>query len=423
MRIAQKVSMTTRSQCLSVGAAVSVLAALVAAAPASSAAPATSALPADAAARAVSTTFGMESHAYGTKIDRNRLLASGATANSVIACTTRAGIARHNNVAGVNMSPTVSADEVRSQGRTAKNGGVVSTTSRNTITSGSLLGGEVRFRGLSSQSRTWHDSDGFHNRIRMDLDHLRVGGSRVDLSGGMQRLDVSGLGTLTVFQRWTRSTDAHASARGVVLRLVLDDGTRVRVGHSYSHMLPRVHGPMGGATWGSQVEAAGGSVTSGRTAFQVMPCPGTNGTVRENATTGISLPNVVEADAVATHTWGVQRPDVQRGYTQAEVVEATLGDGDVVASGIQSKANVTRKDGTLSRDARGTRVLSLMVNGVDVRDELTPGVPFDVAGLGSITFKKVTPVPSGIDVVALEVVLLDSTVIELGHSIMRIKGR
>jgi hypothetical protein len=286
-----------------------------------------------------------------------------------------------------------------------------------------MLGGEVRFRGLSSQSRTWNDSDGFHNQIRMDLASLRVGGARVNLSGGMQKLDVSGLGTLTVFQRWTRSTNAQASARGVVLRLMLNDGTRVRVGHSYSHMMPRVHGPMSGSTWGSRVEAAGGKATSGRTAFQVMPCPGTNGNVRENTSAGISLPDVVQADAVATHVWGVQRPDVQRGYTQAEIVEATLGAAGVTASGIQSRANVTRSDGTLSRDAKGTRLLSLMVDGVDVRDDLTPGVPFDVAGLGTVTFKKITPIPNGIDVVAVEVVLLDDTVVELGHSIMRIKGR
>ena len=405
--------MNARLKMLSLGATASVLAALVATAPASSAGSAA------AAARPVVTNFGMEHHAFGTKVDKNPALASGATANSIIGCTTLAGIVRHNSVAGVNAAPLVTASEIKSRGVTAKQDGVVSVTSRNTITRGSLLGGEVRFRGLSSQSRTWHNSSGLHNRITMDLARLVIGGDPVAVSGGMPPIDVAG-GTLTVFQRWTRNSATEASARGVVLRLVLDDGTRVRVGHSYSHMFPRIYGPMSGSTWGSLVKLGGNTVTSGKTAFQVMPCRGTGGNVRENTTAGITLPGVVETDVITTHVRGVQKPRTQRGYTQAQIAEATLGAAGVTLTGIQSKANVTRSDGTLSRNAKGTRLLTLMVGGSDIRNQLTPGEPFNVGGLGTITFKKVTKIPNGIDVVAVEVVLLDNTVIELGHSIMRI---
>lgn len=89
-------------------------------------------------------------------------------------------------------------------------------------------------------------------------------------------------------------------------------------------------------------------------------------------------------------------------------------------TGIRSKANVTHNDGGLSRNAKGTRLLSLTVGGTDVRDQLTPGEPLDVDGLGTMPFKKVSRIPNGIDVVAVEVVVLDHTLIELGHSIMRI---
>ncbi len=410
-----KVHLNARLKMLSLGATASVLAALVATAPASSAGSAA------AAARPVVTNFGMEHHAFGTKVDKNPALASGATANSIIGCTTLAGLVRHNSVAGVNAAPLVTASEVKSRGVTAKQDGVVSVTSRNTITRGSLLGGEVRFRGLSSQSRTWHDSSGLHNRITMDLARLVIEGNPVALSGGMEQFDVAGLGTLTVFQRWTRNTATEASARGVVLRLVLNDGTRVRVGHSYSHMFPRIYGPMSGSTWGSLVKIGGNTVTSGKTAFQVMPCRGTGGNVRENTSAGITLPGVVETDLITTHVRGVQKPRTQRGYTQAQIAEATLGAAGVHLTGIQSKANVTRSDGTLSRNAKGTRLLTLTVGAIDIRDQLTPGEPFNVPELGTITFKKVTKIPNGIDVVAVEVVLLDNTVIELGHSIMRIK--
>jgi len=201
----------------------------------------------------------------------------------------------------------------------------------------------------------------------------------------------------------------------------LADGTRVLVGSSFSRMRDKVFGPMAGSTWGSQVEVAGGTVTSGRTAFQPMPCQGTRGVVRENATAGITVDGVVSTSDVATHVWGIQRPTLQRGYTQAQIARATLGTLGITAEGIVSKANVSRDHGTLRRNADGTNLLHLNVGGMDIRDELTPGMPFDIAGLGTVTFKKVTLINNGIEVVALEVALGDGTVIELGHSSMTIK--
>jgi hypothetical protein len=134
------------------------------------------------AERPVPTSFGMEHHAFGTKVDRNRARASGPTANSVIGCTSLAGLHQRNDVAGVDLSPLLTAGEVDSEGRTSQGDGVVAVVSRNTITQGSLLGGDVRFRGLSSQARTWHNSTGFHNRVSMDLARLVVNGNRVDLT-------------------------------------------------------------------------------------------------------------------------------------------------------------------------------------------------------------------------------------------------
>jgi hypothetical protein len=255
----------------------------------------------------------------------------------------------------------------------------------------------------------------------MDLARLVVNGNRVDLTSGQQTINVAG-GRLTVFQRDSRMQARDASAHGVVLRLVLANGTRVQVGSSYSSMTARVFGPMSGATWGSQVQVANGAVRSGRTAFQPMPCPGTRGNVHENTTNGITVPDVVETDAIATHVWGVQRPDLQHGYTQAEIANARLDTLGISLSGIASKANVKRDSGTLTRDAKGTHLLDFSVAGVDYRDELTPGVAFAIPGLDtSITYKKVNLIRNGIEVVAVEIVLADDTVIELGHSSMLIK--
>lgn len=374
-----------------------------------------------AAAGTTPTGFGLQHHAFGTKIAGNRVVRSGPTANSIIGCTNLAGLTRSNKVAGAKLPPLVTANEIASRGVTTKDNGVVSVTSKNTITNGALLGGEIRFRGLSSQSRTWHNKRGFHNRVTMDLARLKIDGNPVALTGGTQRLDVSG-GTLVVFSRSFHKGGGAASARGIVLRLVLDDGTRVLVGSSFSRMLNRVFGPMSGSTWGSQVDALDGSVTSGRTAFQVMPCQGTRGVVRENSTAGIDVGGVVSTSDIATHVWGIQRPSLQRGYTQAQIARATLGTLGFTATGIVSKANVKRAGGGLKRNARGTHLVGLVgPGGNDLRDRLRPGQPVDIAGLGRVTFKQVNRVRNGIEVVALEVRLLDDTTVELGHSTMKIK--
>ena len=370
------------------------------------------------ASATVATSFGLGHHAFGTKVDSNAVLGSGPTANSVLGCTNLAGLVRGNFAAGVNAGPLLKADEVRSRGTTSRDNGVVTVTSLNTITSGSLLGGDVRFRGLSSESRTWHDRRGFHNRVNFDLARLVVNDRQVRLTGRKQTVVLPG-GTLTLFQKSTKIAPAGASARGLALKLVLDDGTRVQAGSSYSRMLPRVFGPMSGSTWASQVSAADKRLRSGRTAYQVMPCQGTDGAVRENATGDVDV-DLLDTDDVATHVSGIQRPTLQRGYTQAQVARAELATVGLVAEGIVSKANVERDNGKLTRNAKGTHLVELTVNGLDIRNTLEPGVAENIPLVGKVTFKKVTDIRNGIEVVALEVVLPDQSVVELGHSTMRI---
>ena len=371
-----------------------------------------------AATATVATSFGLSHHAFGTKIDGNAAFGSGPTANSVLGCTNLAGLVRSNNVAAVNTAPLLTADEVHSVGTTTAQNGVVTVTSRNTITSGSLLGGDVRFRGLSSESRTWHDDNGFHNRVDFDLARLVVNGETVALTGGRQTIDLP-TATLTLFAKTTTSTSKGASARGLALKLVLDAGTRVQVGSSYSRMLPRVFGPMSGSTWASQVSAADKALRSGRTAYQVMPCQGTDGVVRENATGEVDV-NLLRTTDVATHVWGIQGRTAQRGYTQAQVAKAVLPTLGLRAEGVVSKANVERDSGSFTRNADGTRLLRVTLGGIDVTDRLEAGVAEDL-GLVTVTFKKVNLINNGIEVVALEVAVDGTdTVIELGHSTMRI---
>ena len=376
--------------------------------------------PATLADQARGTGFGLGAHAYGTKIDRNPVLASGPTANSIIGCTTRAGLDRHNYAASVDSAPLLKANEVKSYNFTRQSNGVVSVTSRNTITRGSLMGGDVRFHGLSSQSKTWHDTTGFHNKVTMHLAGLSIGGEPVNLTGNTQTIPV-GAAKLTVFQRNAQKSATQASARGIVLELVLADGTRVWVGYSHSVMRARVFGPLGGSTWGTRVDV-GGTVKSGKTAFQVMPCQGTGGEIVANPTADVTVPDILSAQGVATHKWGIQKPLLQKGYTQAEIADAqVLGATGLVLKGIVSRANVTRDNGTLTRNAKGTRLLSATLAGQPIRGLLTPGEPVNLLGFGTVTFKKVTKINNGIDVVAVDVVLLDNTHIELGHSIMKIK--
>jgi hypothetical protein len=379
------------------------------------------------AAALVKTTFGMEAHAFGTKIDRNRFVNSGATANSVISCTTLAGLTRQNAVLDVNTGPLLIANEVRSRNTTRKDGGTVTVTSRNTITNGSLLGGDVRFRGLSSQSKTWHDANGFHNKVSFDLAKLVIDGNEIPLTGEEQIFNVNTVGQLTVFERHTKKGPEQASARGVVLKLVLlggpRDGTRIRVGSSHTRMYAGVHGPMSGSTWASQVNLGDGKVVSGKTAFQVMPCQGTDGEVRYNPSADVTLPNILNADGLATHVMGVQGRLVQHGYTQAEVANAVLGASatpTLTITGIESKANVRRDGDGLTRNAKGTHLIDIQLAGQSVKDQLIAGESVDIGGFG-VTFKKVNMVKNGIEVVALEVKLLNNTTIELGHSIMKIK--
>lgn len=61
-----------------------------------------------------------------------------------------------------------------------------------------------------------------------------------------------------------------------------------------------------------------------------------------------------------------------------QVTQATLATVGLTAEGIVSKANVERDNGTLTRNARGTRLLEPRLDGTDIRDTLQPGVTQDI---------------------------------------------
>jgi len=105
------------------------------------------------------------------------------------------------------------------------------------------------------------------------------------------------------------------------------------------------------------------------------------------------------------------------------VATANLAGGAIKVEGLIVKSYTRLKaDGTRKRDATGTTVAKITVNGT-VLPTPNPGQTINLpGGLGSLTFQKVRRLPTGLDVTGLRIVLVegDGAIIELGRAITKI---
>jgi len=107
---------------------------------------------------------------------------------------------------------------------------------------------------------------------------------------------------------------------------------------------------------------------------------------------------------------------------EASVADADIAGGVIQVEGLVVKSYTRLKaDGTRKRDATGTTIAKLTING-NVITLPDPGQTINLpSGLGTLTFQKVRRLPTGLDVTGLRIVLVgDGVVVELGRAITRI---
>ncbi|WP_296602792.1 choice-of-anchor P family protein [Nocardioides sp.] len=380
-----------------------------------------------ASARVDSSDIALKAGAYGTRLVGGQVPAgSGMTAFSVIACSTKTDIERHNEVAAVNLpgAGTISGVATRNWTVKTKSGAMHSYSRSSTaevVLADSPLG-SLSIRGVTSLSHAWYDAKGFHTETSTSIGKILltppVGDPQeIDIPAPGQPITIPGLATLYLGQTHETSNSSAARAWATALRVkIIPTGTDLFVARSKAQALNGVkNGRFGGYSAGTEAEVLGGVLTSGRNPLSIMPCQSTKGEVLSRADARLDLGGGLVVDGVSSSQWSKRFDNRSKAWERGAVAGVNLGNGALVIDALVAKATVTRKaNGGLERSTKGTTIGTITANGQP--QDLPIDQTIEIPGLAKLEPKVVEKLPGGLKVIALRITLLDGTgaVIDLG---------
>ena len=387
---------------------------------------------ADATTTPVATKFAYGASGFGTQVKGGQLPAgSGMTAFRPLGCTNLAGLSKENHEAASPLAGLGSASVIATRVWTTKVGNVYSSYGRNTIanvTLGDASLGTLAIKGVTSQSRAFHNATGYHATTATTVTSISFApagmpAQALPVPTPGQSVDLPGLGTLYggSSNKYERTTGAVAKANALKVYLTAT-GSTVTIGHSEASISGGITvGLFHGSSYATTAKALASNLTSGQTPLTVMPCEGTNGVIRTKKLASVNLGGQAVVGAVTSSEMGKQKVGVAYGWEKATVAKVTLGGGQVVITGIVGKANVTRNGSLVKSNVTGTTVGKVLVNGEEMAFPDT-GI-LEIPGVAKLQRAVVTKSRTGISVVALRVSLLDGTgaVIDLGTAKLTIK--
>lgn len=384
------------------------------------------AAPSPTAARADTSDIALKASAYGSRLRGGEVPAgSGMTAFSVIGCSGKAGVTRHNEVAEVEVPQLGNIAGVKTRVWTRKSQGALHSWSRSStadiVLAESPLG-RLSVKGVTSRSHAWYADGKFHGETDTSIGRIvftpPVGDPQeIDIPAPGQPVTIPGLATLHLGQSNVVRTARHSSAWAVALRVqLLPTGTELFVARSRAQALSGIkHGRFGGYSAGTEVEALDGVITSGRNPHTIMPCQGTDGEVVDRDDVDVDLGGGLHLEGVSAKQWGKRFPKQSKAWERGSIAGLSLGDGALEIEAVVGKATVTRKaGGKLIRSTKGTRIAAITANGEP--QELPLDQVIEIPGVAKLEPKVVERLPAGLKVVALRITLLDGTgaVIDLG---------
>jgi hypothetical protein len=369
---------------------------------------------------------GFGGNAFGSQVKIAGPLAhSGKTAYVAIGCTNRTPVTKSNDTLAVDIPTIGHVGAVTTQATTRGNdvSGEWTAKTNASVAGASLLPGLIEIGAVTSQARASYDVDGFHADTKFSIASLSIGGVSIVIDpDGNQVIDVPGVGSLTLGESTVKEKDNSSSAEVDAIVLRITGGTVVRVGHSEAHVNRAVNSAVfKGGAYGSTVEVAG-TITSGKTANDPIPCVGTHGNDKVNTVASVDLGGLGDAGAV-TSTVNAQQLPLPEAHAKNEIADVSLLAGLVHLQAIKASVNVYEDaNGDVTYDTNGTSLGSIKV-GIITIPVPPQGGSVVLPGVGTLHFYEVNELAGGrgVEVTAVRIVLLDSTQIVLGHASATIK--
>lgn len=368
------------------------------------------ALPVSADAAAAARAYG--GSAYGSSGKFGTLINLGRTANQPF-CTTASNVFRENNTAKVTLAKlgTIGAQETRTE--SVKKGTTQSSITTSTTAATSLLDGLVSFTALKAKATVTLSSSGYSQQGEATFVGLKVGPVTVpdQTPAPNSEIPVAGFGKLILNQQGTLNKFGLHSQGVNGLRLIVSNPANpsgLPVGELVlSYSLASLHSPAFrrayGVAYATKIQV-GEVAQSGASAAVNLPCGGSSGVTRTNNLAVVNLTGVLTTGAGETTARSTDSTTATTATTTAQVAAVNVLDGTVTADAIKAVSSTTKKGSTYSRSSSGTSIANLKINGGPVLN-LGPNSSRTIDGVGTLYVRKSTWSSTGLEVIALQLVL------------------
>jgi hypothetical protein len=383
------------------------------------------------AATTTPTAYALGGSGFGTLVRGGQVPANSApTAYEAIGCTNRAGVTKTSHVAAVKVPGLGTVSGVATKVWTEAKGDTVSSYSRHTIADlviASSNVGKLHVEGLTTKTRAWHSSTGYHATAKVDIASITF----TDSNGKSQNfaiptpgnpIVVPGLASLTIgnIAKSVSSSASRVGADALVVK-VFPTKTESHVSHAQSQIAGKVAlGLFHGRSYAEKANAIQNNVTNSPHPLLYMACQGTRGMVQKRSIAGVNLGDQVVVDALKSEQSSTNGTKAASGYEEASVAKANIGNGQIVVTGIVGRANVTRLNSGVTSDIKGSSILKVVVNGQE--QQFPNSGVLEIPGVAKLEQNVVQHYKTGISVIALRVTLLDGSgaVVNLGFAELKV---
>ena len=337
----------------------------------------------------------------------------GRTANQPF-CTTASNVSRSNNTGAVTLAGlgTIGAQVTKTQ--SVKSGTTQSSITTSKTAGVNLLSGAVVFTAIEAKATVTLNSSGYTQSGKTTFVGLKIGGITVpDVTPAPNtEVPLLGFGKVILNQQGTLNQFGLHSQGVNGLRLIISNPANpagLPTGEIViSYALASLHSPAFrrayGVAYATKIQV-GDVIQSGASAAVNLPCGGSSGVTRTNNLAGVNLPGILTVGAGTTTAKSTDSAASTNARTTATIGAVNLLSGVVTADAIKAVSSTTKQGSTYTRSSAGTSIVDLRINGNPVTINLGPNTTIPIAGVGNLYVRRSTWSSTGLDVIALQLVL------------------
>ena len=351
--------------------------------------------------------------AYGSSGKLGNVINLGRTANQPF-CTTASNVSRSNNTGAVTLAGlgTIGAQVTKTQ--SVKSGTTQSSITTSKTAGVNLLSGAVVFTAIEAKATVTLNASGYTQSGKTTFVGLKIGGIMVpDVTPSPNtEIPLLGFGKVILNQQGTLNQFGLHSQGVNGLRLIISNPANpagLPTGEIViSYALASLHSPAFrrayGVAYATKIQV-GDVIQSGASAAVNLPCGGSSGVTRTNNLAGVNLPGILTVGAGTTTAKSTDSAASTNARTTATLGAVNLLSGVVTADAIKAVSSTTKQGSTYTRSSAGTSIVDLRINGNPVTINLGPNTTIPIAGVGNLYVRRSTWSSTGLDVIALQLVL------------------